>query len=89
MITRRFAPAQPVDVLVSHDTGRPRWLRWHGRVEQVTLVETEWADEYGWWQGEPAAIRRRYYRLRTGTGTICLVYRDLDSDRWYLAGIVD
>ena len=89
MIVRRFIPALPVEVAVTRATGRPARLRWRGRVERVVTVEAEWEAEYGWWQGEPEAIRRHYYRLLTGAGMLCLVYRDLGSDRWYLAGIGD
>lgn len=89
MIVRRFPSAQRVEVLVSQGTGRPVWLRWPWRVERVVLVEAEWAVEHGWWQGEPEVVRRRYYRLRTAAGMRCLVYRDLGSGHWYLAGIVD
>lgn len=89
MIVRRFVPALPVEVAVVRATGRPARLRWRGRVERVAAVEGEWESEHGWWQGEPEAVQRHYYRLLTGVGTLCLVYRDRGSGRWYLAGVYD
>ena len=84
MTARRFAPAHPVEVVAHPATGAPYQVRWHGRAEWVTRIEETWAVDEGWWRGAPGAIRRRYFRLRTRSGLLCIVYRDLSSGCWHL-----
>lgn len=89
MIIRRFAPALPIEVAACRRTGAPTRLRWRGRAHRIVGVEEEWEATHGWWADGPEVIRRHHYRLRVSDGTLCLVYRDLDSGCWYLAGIYD
>lgn len=89
MIVRRFAPALPIEVAACRRTGELTRLRWRGRTRRVARVEEAWEATHGWWAEEPEAVRRCHYRLRIADGTLCLVYRDLGSGRWYLAGIYD
>ena len=89
MSARRFAPTRLIEVATDPRSGEPVALRWRGRRERVAAVEATWEVAEGWWRGEPEAARRRYHRLATREGLLCVVYRDLASGRWYLEQIVD
>lgn len=89
MILRRFAPALPIEVVACRRTGAPTRLRWRGRARRVAGLEEEWEATHGWWADESEVVHRHHYRLRMADGMLCLVYRDLGSSRWYLAGIYD
>jgi hypothetical protein len=58
------------------------------RWERGARVEAEWEVAEGWWRGATAA-RRRYHRLVTHGGLVCVLYRDLPSGRWLLDQILD
>jgi hypothetical protein len=89
MTARRFAPTRPLEVVVLPATGEPCRLHWRGRAERVTRVEGTWAVAEGWWRGGAEATRRRYFRLVTHSGLLCVIYRDLSCGRWYLEQIID
>lgn len=40
--------------------------------------------ETGWWRGR--TLRRDYYRVETASGSRFWIFRQLDNDRWFLAG---
>jgi hypothetical protein len=86
---RRFAPPRPLAVATDPQTGVPTGLHWRGRTEPVAQVEATWALDLGWWAGEGHALRRRYFRLLTRGGLLCVVFRDLTSGRWLLERIFD
>lgn len=87
MMLRRFRTPVPVEVTLDAATGEPVHLRGPGRAYRVARVDEAWDTVAGWWAGQPAA--RCYYRLRAVGGAHCLVYRDLATGRWFLAGIFD
>lgn len=92
MSARRFGPARAVEV-AADPRGDPVAVRWRGRTERVARVAERWEVVEGWWRGtaDPrgGATRRRYYRLVTRAGTLCVVYHDLASGRWFLERIID
>ena len=51
-----------------------------GRSE-VETVREQWLVEDRWWTSRP--LRRRYFELTTGEGANRVVFRDLDSGRWF------
>lgn len=73
---------EPVAVRVqADDSGRPLRVssgrRWH-RV--VAVVET-WAVEEEWWSPRPVA--REYHRLELADGRGLVIFRDLQTGRWF------
>lgn len=70
--------------------GRPRAAEVHlgrdgvpsafGCVEVDSILE-DWLVEDRWWTDRP--VRRRYLELVLKTGRCVLVFRDLESGRWY------
>jgi hypothetical protein len=86
---RRFRPAEPVEVTAQRRSGDPLALRWRGRAERVAWLDAPWEVVAEWWLDGPEATRRRYYRLLTRRGLLCVVYRDLGSGRWFLEEVLD
>jgi hypothetical protein len=44
-------------------------------------VREEWLVEDRWWTARP--LRRRYFELTMANGANAVVFRDLESGRWY------
>ena len=59
------------------EEGRPLAV---GRSE-VEAVREQWLVEDRWWTSRP--LRRRYFELTTTEGANRIVFRDLDSGRWF------
>jgi hypothetical protein len=51
-----------------------------GRMAVETVVE-EWVVEDRWWTGRP--VRRRYFELVLADGRNTVVFRDLQTGRWF------
>jgi hypothetical protein len=74
---RRLGHPVPARVEASARDGRP------GRVDgrEVETVRESWLVEDRWWTGAP--LRRRYWELVLGGGRCVVVFRDLESGRWF------
>jgi hypothetical protein len=75
MTMRRLGKPRPATVRESggtptHVGGRP-----------VESVNEYWVVEDRWWTGRP--LRRRYFELVLSGGVNAVVFRDLESGRWY------
>lgn len=57
-------------------------LCWQGRVRLLGSPER---IEGGWWSGE--GIAREYFVAQHENGTLCWVFRERDSRRWFLHGL--
>jgi len=51
---------------------------------QETLKQ--WRVVQGWWK---RPVEREYFQVKTESGTICELYRDLLTGAWYLQRIHD
>lgn len=47
----------------------------------VESIREEWLVEDRWWTGEP--MRRHYLELVLVTGRCAVVFRDLETGRWF------
>ncbi|HZA58188.1 MAG TPA: hypothetical protein VE523_03265 [Solirubrobacterales bacterium] len=68
--------ASPADVLADEDDV-PRAVGTSG----VETVREEWLVEDRWWT--PAPLRRHYFELALADGRCVVVFRELDSGRWF------
>jgi hypothetical protein len=68
--------ASPADVLAGEDDV-PRAVGTCG----VETVREEWLVEDRWWT--PAPLRRHYFELALADGRCVVVFRELDSGRWF------
>jgi len=73
---RRLAEPRPVGVDAG-EGGRP--LHVDGR--EVDAVRESWLVEDRWWTDRP--VRRRYWEVVTTCGRDVVVFRELESGRWY------
>lgn len=72
--------AQPMTVRVDErDDGRPASVDG----QPVEAIRDTWLVEDRWWTGSP--IRRRYWEVLTGKGSVRVIYRD-GSGRWLAHG---
>jgi hypothetical protein len=70
----------------THVEGTPVSIVRKGRSEQVKGIYQRWRVADEWWRQE---IARDYFRIRTSSGLVCDIYRDMASNRWYLSRIHD
>jgi hypothetical protein len=75
-VTRRLYRPRPASVDVGPE-GIPTTV---GGVA-VEAVREEWLVEDRWWTGRP--LQRRYVELTTTDGADRVVFRDLESGRWF------
>jgi len=70
-------PYAPREVRVGFAAGQPRSIA--GRA--VESIREQWVVEDRWWSGMP--LRRHYLELVLAGGRCLVVYRDLETGRWY------
>ncbi len=85
-VSRFFSPPRTVQVQVS-PAGTPARLFWRGHREAVS-VSNSWHVDSDWWR-QGAEVARTYYKLRTYSGTVCVVYHDEAAGGWWLERILD
>ena len=76
-MTRARRLGTPRPATIDAERGVPK--RVAGR--RVDSVLEDWVVEDRWWSARP--VRRRYLELVLDGGRCVLVFRDLDSGRWY------
>jgi protein ImuB len=90
VVLRRFRPS--VAIRVTHDRGRPMHVAIDrrgmpgGRVEQYA---GPWRTSGAWWQADGSHWDRDEWDVALSDGSVCRLYRDRETGRWFLAGIVD
>jgi hypothetical protein len=70
---------------------------WKGTAHPIDATCNRWRVHARWWESSGAgdsggggqAIWREYVKVTTGTGLLCLVYRDLLEGGWFLARVYD
>ena len=86
MMTRLWRSGQPLAVRTD-DNAVPSSFEWNGRVHCISGICNHWRVHHDWWRCSP--IWRDYYKIVTTDGFLCVIYRDLVTDTWYLARIYD
>ena len=64
----------------------PRQLIWRGKEHGVSEITRYWRIDIDWWRER---IWRAYYKLRTETGLLVVIYQDLVVGDWYLQRLYD
>ena len=75
----------PIDVLPD-EGGAPLAFTWHEQSHQVAGIANRWLIDEGWWQER---VKRQYFKLKTGSGLLVIVYLDLLHNQWYLQRLYD
>jgi hypothetical protein len=87
---RRFRP--PVAVRVTVARGRPERVAIDRRGMPGGPVEQSagpWRTSGAWWDGPSAAWDRDEWDAALGDGSVCRLFRDRMTGRWFLDGILD
>jgi hypothetical protein len=85
-MTRLWPEGEPVAAWGGK--GTPEGFAWQGVSHHILDVCNRWRIHTRWWEpGE--AIWREYLKVITDTGLLCLLYRDLLLDGWFLARVYD
>jgi len=64
----------------------PVSFTWQGRQHQVLEITKRWRVDVDWWRGR---VWRGYFKCRTNTGLLVILYQDLVNQGWYLQRLYD
>jgi hypothetical protein len=95
-MTRLWPRGEPVEIWGGTEE-TPAGFVWKGTVHPIQYACNRWRVHARWWEssgatdtgGDGQAIWREYVKVTTGTGLLCLVYRDLLEGGWFLARVYD
>jgi protein ImuB len=85
--TRLLSPPQAIEVIAVAPDGLPAQFKVH---QQPHTVVQYWGPERlesGWWRGP--SVRRDYYRVETEHGAWWWIYRDMQTNNFFLHGVFD
>ena len=83
-MTQLWPEGVPIRVGMSGDS--PQTFHWQGQRWLVRAVVDQWVIHDDWWQDE---IWRHYFQVETAHGVLCVLFRDLIGDAWYLERVYD
>ena len=82
---RRFRPPRPARVIC--DRGRPaRVIAGDGVSGPIETAAGPWRTSGDWWD---RAWRREAWEVGLTGGMVCRIFKDGDTNRWFVEGIVD
>jgi hypothetical protein len=64
----------------------PNQILWHRQTYKVAEITRYWRIDIDWWRER---IWRAYFKLRTDTGLLVVIYQDLLDGEWYLQRLYD
>jgi hypothetical protein len=64
----------------------PAAFHYKGRRAKVRETVKQWRVVQGWWR---RPVEREYFQVRTESGAVCELYRNLLTGAWYLQRIYD
>lgn len=65
----------------------PHTLHWRGDDHPLEHLSTRWRVHTRWWL--PEEVWRDYWEVTTESGFLCVLYRELLHDEWYLERVYD
>jgi hypothetical protein len=78
---------QAIRLEVKEDTyHKPIAFVYAGERERIKEIMKQWRVVQEWWK---RAIEREYLQVKTESGMVCELYRDLLTGVWYLQRIYD
>ena len=66
----------------------PAGFSWQHRSQRVLEVCNRWRIHTRWWEPQQA-VWREYWKVVTDAGLLCLIYRDVEAGKWFLARVYD
>ena len=68
--------------------GRPVRFTWHGQTHRLAQIHQRWQVDVDWWRSE-GRVWRVYLAVTTVGSLLCVVYQDLQTNKWFIAKIYD
>ncbi|MFO7918422.1 MAG: hypothetical protein R6V13_10110 [Anaerolineae bacterium] len=65
----------------------PHTLCWRGDEHRIDYLSARWRVHTRWWTARE--VWRDYWEVATGSGYLCVLYRDLLHDDWYLERVYE
>ena len=90
MILRRFRP--PIAIRVSVERGRPVRVAIDRRGMPGGGVEQQagpWRTSGAWWDAGGTGWDRDEWDVALSDGSLCRLFRDRITERWFLEGVLD
>ena len=79
-----LGPPVPLRVQVTLDAhGQPCQLEFGGEVRPLLEIDECWREERQWWDDQ-RAVRRDYFRVTLGDGSLRNIFQDQSDGEWYL-----
>ena len=85
--TRLLSPPQLIEVIALAPEGLPAQFKSNQQPHSVIQYWGPERIESGWWRGP--SVRRDYFRVETEHGAWWWIYRDMQTNLWYLHGVFD
>jgi len=86
LVIRAIRPAAEIEVMCSR--GMPEFVRGANLGGRVVSFAGPWRRDGEWWCGA-SGFARDYYELALDDGGVYRIFRDLNSERWYVDGMYD
>ena len=74
-----------VEVQASDES--PLGFRWNRRRHRVLDVSARWRIHTDWWT--ESEVWRDYWEVTTDTGLLCILFRDLLTEGWFLERVLE
>jgi urease alpha subunit len=74
-----------VEVQASDES--PLGFRWNRRRHRVLDVSARWRIHTDWWT--ESEVWRDYWEVTTDTGLLCILFRDLLNESWFLERVLE
>ena len=84
-MTRLWPQGIAVTVFTTQ-TGTPQLFLWAERSHQVVEISRQWPVH---WLEDEEPVWRIYYKLRTDTGLLVVIYQDVPTGQWFLQRLYD
>ena len=86
-MARLWPEGEPVGVQCNGED-LPVAFTWRGRGHRLAQIVQRWRVDADWWSVE-GRVHRDYWAVTTTSGLLCVLYRDLDKESWFLAKVYD
>lgn len=82
-IAALLGPPLPIKIkVVLQADGQPAQLVYGGLTRFVMAIDDSWREDKFWWDLRP--IKRDYFRVQLGDGSLRNIFQNLLTDEWYL-----
>jgi len=85
-VTHLFVEGEPLETWGAEVM--PEGLIWKNAPHHILELANRWRVHTRWWEPRET-IWREYLKVVTDMGLLCLIYRDMQDDGWFLSRLYD